>query len=115
MHGGRRMNRGNAGGPPCSNPIDSATLADYWVAALSDAQEEVVEEHLLSCDRCGDRLREVIALAEGVRELARQGSLRMVVSEDFLKRAAKEGLRIRQYAPPSGGSVECTVTAEDDI
>ena len=39
----------------------------------------------------------------------------MVVSDAFLKRAAEEGLRVREYAPPPGGSVQCTVTAEDDI
>jgi len=99
----------------CSSPIDAAVLADYWLAALAKPEEEAVEEHLLDCDRCGERLREVIALAEGVRSLAREGSLRMVVSDTFLKRAAEEGLRIRQYAPPPGGGVECTVTAEDDI
>jgi hypothetical protein len=83
----------------CSNPIDAAILADYWSAALSGSDEQTVEEHLLDCDRCGDRLREVIALAEGVRELAREGSLRMVVNDAFLQRAMAEGLRIRQYAP----------------
>src|SRR5262249_25143252 len=66
-------------------------------------------------DQCGAKLRKVIALAEGVRQLAREGSLRMVVSEAFLKRAVEEGLRVREYAPPPGGSVQCTVTAEDDI
>ena len=99
----------------CSNPIDAAVLADYWTGALAAAEEEVIEEHLLDCDGCGARLREVIALAEGVRHLAREGSLRMVVSDAFLKRAAEEGLRVREYAPPPGGGVECTVTAEDDI
>jgi hypothetical protein len=39
----------------------------------------------------------------------------MVVSDTFLKRAAEEGLRIREYAPPAGGGVQCTVTAEDDF
>jgi hypothetical protein len=56
-----------------------------------------------------------MALAEGVRRLAREGSLRMVVSEAFLQCVKEEGLRVRQYAPPVGGGVECTVTAEDDI
>jgi hypothetical protein len=99
----------------CSNPIDAAVLAYYWLSALADPEEETVEEHLLGCDRCGERLREVIALAEGVRNLAREGCLRMVVSDAFLKRAAEEGLRISEYAPPPGGGVQCTVTAEDDI
>jgi hypothetical protein len=99
----------------CSNPIDAAVLADYWIAALEGSEQEAVEEHLLDCDECGARLREGIALAEGVRDLAREGSLRMVVSDAFLRRAAEEGLRIREYAPPPGGGVQCTVTAEDDI
>jgi hypothetical protein len=99
----------------CLNPIDAAVLADYWLAALPDSDEEAVELHLLDCDQCGARLREVIALAEGVRNLAREGRLRMVVSDSFLKRAAEEGLRIREYAAPAGGGVQCTVTAEDDF
>src|SRR5262245_11365555 len=107
MHGSRCMS--------CSNPIDAAVLADYWLAMLATTEEEAVEEHLLGCDECGARLREVIALAEGVRKLARGGSLRMVVSETFLSRAAEQGLHVRQYAPPSGGGVQCSVDAEDDI
>jgi hypothetical protein len=99
----------------CSNPIDAAVLADYWLSALADSEEEAVELHLFECDLCGTRLREVMALAEAVRNLAREGSLRMVVSDSFLKRAAEEGLRVREYAPPAGGGVQCTVTAEDDF
>jgi len=102
-------------GVSCSHPIDAAVLADYWLADLADSEEAVVEEHLLGCDRCGARLREVIALAEGVRSLAREGRLRMVVSDAFLQRAREEGLRVREYAPPPGGSVACTVAAADDL
>ncbi|MEI9979893.1 MAG: hypothetical protein WDN23_13030 [Edaphobacter sp.] len=57
----------------------------------------------------------MIALAEGVRRLAREGSLMMVVSDAFLQRAAEQGLRVREYAPPAGGSIDCTVTAADDL
>jgi hypothetical protein len=99
----------------CFDPIDVTILADYWIGALEGSNEEKVEEHLFACDECGDRLRELIALAEGIRELARSGSLRMVVSETFLNRAAADGLHIRQYVAAVGGRVECTVTAEDDI
>jgi hypothetical protein len=110
------MNGTNEANPlKCARSIDAAILADYWLAALPPSDEAAVEEHLFECDTCGQRLREVIALVEDIRQLAREGSLRMVVSDAFLKRAAEEGLRIRQYAPPSGGSVQCTVTAEDDL
>lgn len=99
----------------CSSPLDTAVLADYWLGALSEAEEERVEEHLLACDSCGERLREVMALSEGIRKLAHEGSLRVIVSDAFLRRAVEEGLRVREYAPARGGSVQCTVTAEDDI
>ena len=99
----------------CSNPMDAGVLADYWLGALAGPEEEAVEEHLFDCDQCGARLREVIALAEGVRSLAREGCLRMIVSDTFLRRAAEKGLHVREYAPPPGGVVQCTVTAEDDI
>ena len=109
----KKADEGDAVG--CANPIDAAVLADYWLGALTGVEEEAVEEHLLACDECGTRLREVIALAEGIRKLAREGSLRMVVSDAFVERAVEEGLRVRQYAPPAGGGVQCTVTAEDEI
>jgi hypothetical protein len=109
------MRQDNGRPANCTNPIDATVLADYWLAALPEAEEEAVEEHLFACDECGERLREVISLAGGLRSLAREGSLRMVVSDVFLRRAAEEGLRVRQYAPPRGGSVQCTVTAEDNI
>ena len=99
----------------CSDPVDAAVLADYWLGVLPEAAESRLEAHLLACDACGARLREMMALADGIRTLAREGSLRVIVSDTFLKRAAEEGLRVREYAPPAGGSVQCTVTAEDDI
>lgn len=99
----------------CSNPIDPAVLMDYWLAALPSLEEEAVEEHLLTCDRCGDRLRETIALAEGLRTLARSGSLVVVVNDAFVQHARAAGRRVREYAPPAGGSVQCTVAADDDF
>lgn len=99
----------------CASPILAALLADYWLGLLDSGEEGAVEEHLFACEDCGARLRQMIALAEGIRKLARSGSLRMIVSDKLLERAAAEGLRVREYAPQRGGSVECTVTAEDDI
>jgi hypothetical protein len=99
----------------CSNPIDAAVLMDYWLGTLSSSAEETVEEHLLACDTCGDRLSEVIALSEGLRALARSGSLQVVISDRFVKHAAEMGQRVRQYAPSPGESVQCTVAADDDF
>ena len=99
----------------CEKPIDAGVLTDYWLALLAQPEEEAVEEHLLGCDACGARLREVIALVEGVRKLAREGSLQMIVSDEILQRAAQEGQHIREYTVPKDGSVQCTVGPEDDL
>jgi len=99
----------------CVNSPDADILADYWLAALPKSEEEAVEEHLFTCDECGARLYEVIALAGAIRDLARQGSLLMVVSDAFVKRVAEEGLHVREYTPPIGGSIACTVAAKDDF
>jgi len=99
----------------CSHPIDGALLADYWQGLLSPADEPSIEAHLLGCDECGTRLREVIALAEGIRHLAREGSVRMVSSDTFIECAADVDAMVREYAVSPGGSVQCTITADDDI
>jgi len=100
---------------PCRTPIDEAMLVDYWLATLPSDVEETVDEHLLACDACGDRLRDIIVLADALRELARSGSLRVVVTDDLVGLAIGEGRRVRQYAPPPGGDVQCTVSADDDL
>jgi len=99
----------------CTQPLSGATLTDYWLGILPQGDEERVEEHIFACETCSARLAEVQAMAEGLRALARAGSLMMVVSESFLKQAGGHGLHIRRYDPPQGGSVQCTVTAEDDL
>lgn len=95
--------------------IDPVVLMDYWLAELPSAEEEVVEQHLMMCDACGDRLREVMALAEGLRVLARSGSLHVIVDEALVRRAEGSGLRVREYAPSRGESIQCTVAADDDL
>ena len=99
----------------CTHPIDVTMLTDYWLGMLADPEQERVEEHLFSCGDCADRLEEIIALADGIRNVARQGNLLRVVNDEFLKIAADKGLRVREYAPPQGGSVQCTVSADDDL
>lgn len=99
----------------CEHPVDPAVLADYWTGILSAEEATPVEEHLMACDWCGARLRETIALVDGVRDLARSADMRMVVSEAFVQRAVREGLHVREYAVAPGGSVQCTVTADDDL
>lgn len=99
----------------CPTPLAPAILEDYWLADLSPSEEEAVEQHLLACDECSGRLREVIGLAEGIRAVAMGGTLRVVVTDAFLDRLVQEGLHVREYRVTPGGGVACTVTAEDDL
>jgi hypothetical protein len=99
----------------CAAPLDTALLMDYWLAILPAAEEERIEEHLMACDDCGDRLREAIVLADALRTLARSGSLRVVVSDRFVQHAGEAGRRVRRYAALPGSSVQCTVSADDDL
>jgi hypothetical protein len=41
--------------------------------------------------------------------------LQVVISNRFVKHAAETGLRVREYAPARGESIQCTVAADDDM
>lgn len=99
----------------CAAPLEADVLMDYWLAGLGPDQEDRVEQHLMACDSCGDRLRETIALADSLRALARSGSLRVVVNDDYARRAAASGRRIREYSAAPGDHIQCTVSADDDL
>jgi len=99
---------------PCARPIGLAALLDYWLDR-ERPPDDAVEEHLLACDSCSGRLRELVSLGDGVRRLAHEGAVAMVVTPSFLARAARDGLRTREYRVPPGGRVDCTVTREDDL
>ncbi len=99
----------------CARPIGPAVLADYWLADLPASEEAAIEEHLMGCESCAHELEQIVGLAGSIRKLAREGALKMVLTREFLDRMASEGLRIREYAPSSGGSVQCTVTSQDDF
>jgi hypothetical protein len=90
-------------------------LTDHWLALLPTAEEESVEEHLLACNACGARLRSIIQMAGALRKLARSAALRVVVSKEFVDRAAESGRRVRQYDFAPGQTVACTIAADDDL
>lgn len=99
----------------CASPITDERLLDYWMARLDEATEAGVEEHLFTCDACGARLSATIALANALRDIAHSGSLRVIVSEDFVRHARTAGRTVREYTPPCGGAVACTVSADDEF
>jgi hypothetical protein len=99
----------------CATPLDHSLLVDYWLTELAPADEERVEEHLLSCVACSGELRSLVDLAAGIRRATEKGIVRAVVTGVFLERLRTEGLRVREYRVVPGGSVQCTVAPEDDL
>ena len=99
----------------CESPLDWPDLAEYWLESPQGADLDAIEEHLLGCDACGDRLRWLASLGEGIVRLARGGAVEMVVTPSFLERATADGLRTREYRLSPGDSVQCTVTRADDL
>ena len=94
-----------------NHPIDLETLIAYW---LGETADEGVEEHLFACAACSARLEEIAALGGGIRAAVRQGRVAAVISAPFLEALRRQGLSLREYRVAPGGSVACTLRAEDD-
>lgn len=99
----------------CDAPVPFTTLVEYWLGELNDADEGRFEEHFLGCGHCAGRLGELAEFASGIRSAFSRGGLHVVISDAFLERLAARGMRIREYQVPRGGSVHCTVSANDDV
>ena len=91
---------------------DFSALVDYW---FGDRDDEALEEHFLGCAQCSARLEELAALGAGVRAAFLRGALHVVLPHGFVERIRREGLRLREYRVPAGGSVNCTIVADDDF
>ncbi len=99
---------------PCAQPLDWETLTAYWLGELPAAEQEGVEAHYFGCAHCAARLERFAALARGIRAAVREGRVTFGLTPRFLAQMKQEGLRIREYRVAPGGSVNCTLTAEDD-
>lgn len=99
----------------CPAPLAWDTLLAYWLGELDAGAQAHTEEHYLGCAGCSRRLAQLAALAQGVRQLVRQGGVNMVIDEPFVQRLAGDGLQVREYRVPRNGAVNCTVAPQDDI
>lgn len=102
-------------GPSCRSPLAWETLIAYWLGELDADAEARAEEHYLSCAQCSHRLERLAALAGRVRMLARTSGVDMVINDEFVRRLTQEGLHVREYRVPRNGSVNCTVSPDDDF
>lgn len=98
----------------CNDPIDFDTLVAYWLGEVPEKREEALEEHLFGCAHCTRQMEWLVALAAGVRTAVKDGKVTMVVVESFVEAMRQAGLRLREYRVDAGGSVNCTIRADDD-
>src|SRR5215510_9569393 len=97
----------------CKHPIDFETLVAYWLGEVPETREATLEEHLFACAHCSKRLEQFVALAAGVRTVVEEGKVSLVVSGPFVQAMKQAGLRLREYQLEPGGSVNCTIRADD--
>lgn len=95
--------------------LDFSRLAAYWLGELDQTAEAQIEEHLFACAHCTERLQFLERIDRGVRALVRDGALGFSVTHAFLDRLRAEGLHVREYHLGPGGSVNCTITPQDDF
>jgi anti-sigma factor RsiW len=97
---------------PCAQPIDLETLIAYWLGELAD--EAALEEHLMGCEHCAQRLEALAATAQGIRATVQSGALGISLTPRFLQAMKDIGMRIREYPAVPGETINCTITAQDD-
>jgi hypothetical protein len=102
-------------GPTCHASIELSALVEYWLGELGEAGEARIDEHLLGCVACSERLAELVALSGDIRAAFRQGTVRAFVTDAFVRHLAEHGVRLREYRVPRNGSVNCTVAPEDEL
>jgi hypothetical protein len=106
---GRRRRRTKS----CETPIDFETLVAYWQGEVPEKREAMLEEHFFGCAHCTRRLEGLVTLASGVRTAVKDGRVSMVISAPFVEAMEQAGLRLREYSVEPGGSVNCTIHADD--
>jgi Putative zinc-finger len=90
-------------------------LLAYWLGELGEADESRLDEHLLACADCSERLRTIVDLGAAIRSDLLSGDFGFVLPAAFIRRIQDAGLRVREYDLEPGDSVNCTVTPGDDL
>jgi hypothetical protein len=96
-------------------PASAQDLLAYWLRELDEAHELRLDEHLFACSACSERLGAIVDLGAAIRRELLRGNLSAVLPGPFIQRIKDAGLTVREYTLEPGGSVDCTVTPDDDF
>jgi hypothetical protein len=99
----------------CGAPLAAPELLQYWLGELEEPRELTLDEHLFACGACSERLGAIVDLGAAVRQVFLEGWLNVMLPEPFIRGLQSAGFKVREYDLAAGGSVNCTVTPEDDF
>ena len=102
-------------GPKCNSRASLMDLLAYRLGEMDQASEARFEEHLFGCEECSGRLARLEKLASANRHELREGRLSALLPASFILRLKDDGVRVREYRMGPGGSINCTITPEDDL
>ena len=97
----------------CTRPTQD--LLANWLGELDEAAESRLDEHLFACAACSERLQTIASLGAAIRNELLRGDFGFVLPGAFIRRLKESGLQVREYNLEPGGSVNCTVTPDDDL
>ncbi len=100
---------------PTSCTTSPQDLLAYWLGELDEAHESRLDEHLFACSACSRRLRTIVDLGAAIRGELLRGDFGFVLPAAFIRRIKEAGLTVREYDLEPGGSVNCTITPDDDL
>jgi hypothetical protein len=95
--------------------LGTEELLAYWLNEIDAAAAERGDEHLMACADCSARLGALVDLGAAVRRELERGSFFAVLAPAFIARLKAAGVRVREYEVAPGGSVDCTITRDDDL
>jgi anti-sigma factor RsiW len=100
--------------PGCER-IGFADLTDYAAGELSEIEAAAMEDHLFSCVDCAARAGELDALVRAIGPAVGSAEVGGFVTDAFLNRLAREGVRVRTFVLSPGDVVPCAVWDDDEV
>ena len=101
--------------PASCTTVTPQELLEYWLGELDEAHELRVDEHLLACSACSEQLRSIVDVGAAIRREFSSGTFGVVLPAPFIRKVKEAGVRVREDNLEPGGSVDCTVTPDDDL
>jgi hypothetical protein len=98
----------------CAMPLSLDTLLAYWFGELGEEAERRTEQHFFDCADCCANLEEMATFGAAVRSVFASGFITAIISPAVVERMKERGMKLREYPVEPGGTVNCTIAAQDD-